>query len=97
MQFCLLSVSKKQKIMIKENTKTKDNNKDKKNASSKSRNQRQYTPRDKLIKGLGVSLAKTPFELVTPKAGTPSQIFLFLRVVALFCCIVCYGEQSTHL
>ena len=42
-------------------------------------------PRDKLIKGLGVSLAKTPFKLITPKAGTLSQIFFYACCVVLLC------------
>ena len=49
--------------------------------------------RDKLKKGLGVSLAKTPFELITPKADTLSQFF-FIRAVLFCCVIVCYTEQS---
>ena len=59
-QFCLLSVLKKQKITIKNKTKTTQTRK-------KTRRQQQildnarHTPRDKLIKGFGVSLAKCFF------------------------------------
>ena len=77
MQFCLLSASKKQKITIL-GTQILDTN----NTQQISPD-RQHTPRDKLIKGLGVSLAKTPVELITPKAGTPLQFF-FICVVLLF-------------
>ena len=55
----------------------------------------QYVPRDKLTKGLGVSLAKTPFELITPKAGTPS-LFFFCFFVFLFCCVVASSQPTCH-
>ena len=43
--------------------------------------------KDKLIKGFGVSLAKTPFEMITPKSGYSIPIFFFCAccVFVLFC------------
>ena len=61
---------------------------------------KQDNMKDKLIKGLGVSLAKTPSMVLlkqngcTSKAGTPWQFF-FMRVVLFGCVAVCYsGEHS---
>ena len=80
-QFCLLSASKKQKItFITRHGQHKQNKQD--------------NMEDKFMKGLGVSLAKTPSvvwlknKTDAPKAGTPWQIFLA-------CCAVWYsGEHS---
>ena len=58
-QFCLLSVSKKQKITIKLIKQMRQKS-TKQNTKNKKRSQHVLRPRDKLIKGLGVSLAKTP-------------------------------------
>ena len=85
--FCI----KKQKMMQQNKPrdqtiyKTKHNKtttKTKQTHIARSESQQQYTPTDKWIRGLGVSLAKTPLERITLKAGTPSHFF--------FLCVLCF-------
>ena len=59
---------------------------------------KQYTPRDKLIKGLGVSLAKTPFDQTTQKEGTLSQIFSYECCVFVFLwrCVSMASSQAIY-
>ena len=87
-QFCLLSVSKKQKIT---NVTRYDTRPDKQH--------KQDNMEDKLIQGLGVSLAKTPLIVLLKKqTDAPQKQVLhgnfFLRVVLFGCVTVCYSGDT---
>ena len=90
MQFCVLSASKKQKT-TKKYDKTKEIHKTKQDTTRPTETNEQDNMRDKLIKGLGVSLAKTPLVvLLKNKTDYPQKRVLYdIFFYALCCLIVC--------